>query len=58
MLVSIKCDFIGQGYFGQTLEITTEVVKIGAKSITLSSEMVEKESRNIIARGEATHCLH
>lgn len=53
VLVSTKCDFLGQGYFGQTLEITTEVVKIGTKSITLSSEMVEKESRNIIARGEA-----
>nr|WP_246202640.1 thioesterase family protein [Virgibacillus doumboii] len=53
MLVSTKCDFIRQGYFGQTLQISTEVSRIGTKSITLSSLMVEKESGDVIAQGEA-----
>ncbi|MBY7144271.1 acyl-CoA thioesterase [Virgibacillus sp. NKC19-3] len=54
ILASAKCDFIRQGYFGQTLEVDTKVVKIGRTSVTLSTEMVEKESGDMIAKGEAT----
>lgn len=53
MLASAKCDFISQGYFGQILDITTDVGRIGNKSITLISTMKEKESGELIARGEA-----
>ncbi|MFC3016392.1 acyl-CoA thioesterase [Virgibacillus litoralis] len=52
MLVSAKCDFIRQGYFGKTLKVATEVLKIGTKSITLTSRMTESESGDLIARGE------
>ncbi|UJL45498.1 acyl-CoA thioesterase [Virgibacillus sp. NKC19-16] len=54
ILASTKCDFIRQGYFGQILEINTKVVKIGRTSITLNTDMVDKESGNMIAKGEAT----
>jgi|SRR5690625_475088 len=54
MLVSTKCDFIAQGYFGQILQVDTKVLKIGTKSLTLVSDIFEKESGNIIAKGEAT----
>lgn len=54
MLVSTKCDFISQGYFGQILQIKTEVRSIGTKSITLVSDIIEKASGIVIAKGEAT----
>ncbi|SET64445.1 acyl-CoA thioester hydrolase [Oceanobacillus limi] len=54
LLASTKCDYIQQGYFGQTLNIDTSVSRIGTKSLTLLSEMYEKESGDLIARGEAT----
>jgi|SRR5690625_406357 len=54
MLVSTKCDFISQGYFGQILQVNTEVLKIGIKSITLVSDILDKDSRKVIAVGEAT----
>lgn len=54
MLVSTKCDFIAQGYFGQILQVDTKVLKIGTKSLTLVSDILEKGSGNIIAKGEAT----
>ncbi|MFD1039853.1 acyl-CoA thioesterase [Virgibacillus byunsanensis] len=53
MLASTKCDFSKQGYFGQTLEVLTEVAKIGTKSITLLSTIEDKESGDVIAKGEA-----
>ncbi|WP_040956740.1 thioesterase family protein [Virgibacillus sp. SK37] len=53
MLVSTKCDFIKQGYFGQVLGVTTEVSRMGTKSMTLTSTMREKESGDVIARGDA-----
>src|SRR5699024_970885 len=54
MLVSTKCDFISQGYFGQILQVNTEVLKIGTKSLTLVSDILDKESGKVIARSEAT----
>ncbi|MGY0694479.1 acyl-CoA thioesterase [Virgibacillus sp. FSP13] len=54
MLVSAKCDFIRQGYFGQTLDVKTTVQRIGKTSFTLCTDMCDKESGNLIARGEAT----
>nr|WP_281251867.1 thioesterase family protein [Virgibacillus ndiopensis] len=54
MLVSAKCDFIRQGYFGQILDIKTTVQKIGRTSFTLGSEMSDKKSGNMIAKGEVT----
>ncbi|MFC4558432.1 acyl-CoA thioesterase [Virgibacillus kekensis] len=53
MLASAKCDFVSQGYFGQILDVATEVGRIGNKSITLVSIMKDKESGRLIAKGEA-----
>lgn len=53
ILASTKCDFIGQAYFNQKLKIETEVSKIGNKSFHLSHSIVDEESGNLVARGEA-----
>src|SRR5699024_6126157 len=53
MLVSTKCDFISQGYFGQILQVNTEVLKIGTKSLTLVSDILDKESGIFRARRES-----
>ena len=53
ILASAKCDFIQQGYFGQTLKINTSVSRMGTKSLVLTSEMFDKESGNLIAKGES-----
>lgn len=53
ILASASCDFIQQGYFGQTLKINTSVSRIGTKSLVLTSEMFEKESGELIAKGES-----
>ena len=54
ILASATCDFIEQGYFGQTLNINTSVSQIGTKSLILTSEMFDKELGTLIAKGEST----
>jgi len=54
MLVSAKCDFIRQGYFNQLLEVKTTVKKIGNTSFTLENDILEKQSNDLIAKGEVT----
>ncbi|SDQ90828.1 acyl-CoA thioesterase [Virgibacillus salinus] len=52
VLASAKCDFVRQGYYGQTLEINTIVKRIGRTSFTLVNEISDKESGDLIANGE------
>ena len=54
ILASTTCDFISQGYFGDTLKVETDVIHIGTKSITLGSQLFAKQSRRLIAKGQAT----
>src|SRR5699024_9159883 len=54
MLASAKCDFIRQGYFHQTLIVNTKVTRVGNSSFNLGSDIIEKESNELIARGEVT----
>jgi len=54
VLASATCDFISQGYYGQIINIDTSVTKIGNTSLTLISDMTDKELGNMIAKGEAT----
>jgi len=54
ILASTTCDFISQGYYGETLKVETDVIHIGTKSITLGSQLSEKESGRLIAKGQAT----
>lgn len=51
IVASVKCDFIRQAYFGQSLVIKTKVSKIGNKSFELSHEMTDKETGELIANG-------
>ncbi|WP_078547495.1 acyl-CoA thioesterase [Litchfieldia alkalitelluris] len=53
ILASTKCDFVGQGYFNQTLIVTTAVSKIGTKSFQLDHEIIEKGTSRLIAKGYA-----
>ncbi|WP_420828016.1 acyl-CoA thioesterase [Metabacillus crassostreae] len=53
ILASTKCDFIGQAFFNQKLIITTEVSKIGTKSFHLSHSIHNKDTVELVARGEA-----
>lgn len=54
MLASAKCDFIKQGYFSQTLIVKTKVTRVGNSSFNLGTDITEKESNELIARGEVT----
>lgn len=54
ILAKTCCEYIQQGYFGQTLEIHTYVDRIGTKSITLLSEICNKETKERIAKGTST----
>src|SRR5699024_442433 len=54
VLASTKCDFIRQGNVGQFIQVQTEVTAIGRTSLTLTSELIEKESGSLVAKGKAT----
>jgi acyl-CoA thioester hydrolase len=53
ILASTKCDFVSQGYFKQLLSIKTTVSRVGTKSFTLYHEVIDKDTGELIARGEA-----
>jgi acyl-CoA thioester hydrolase len=53
ILASTKCDFIKQGYFGQDLLIKTFVSKIGTKSFQLEHDIIDVQTNELIARGQA-----
>ncbi|HLR55118.1 MAG TPA: thioesterase family protein [Pseudogracilibacillus sp.] len=54
MLASAKCDFIRQGHFNQTLIVNTKVTRVGNSSFNLGSDIIEKASGELIAKGEVT----
>jgi acyl-CoA thioester hydrolase len=53
ILASTKCDYLKQGYFNQTLKITTEVSRIGTKSFDIQHNFINEENDEQIAYGEA-----
>ena len=53
ILASTKCDFVDQGYFNQTLKITTAVSNIGTKSFRLNHEILDSSTGKLIARADA-----
>lgn len=54
ILVSATCDFISQGYFNDTLIVKTKVKKVGNSSFNLTSDIINKETNQSIAKGEVT----
>lgn len=53
ILASVKCDFLKQVYFRQTLHIATRVTRIGHKSFQLEQPIFDAESGETVARGES-----
>ncbi|WP_027409340.1 acyl-CoA thioesterase [Anoxybacteroides tepidamans] len=54
ILASAKCDFVRQAYFGQTLEVETNVGNIGNKSFQLVHRILDAKTKALVALGEAT----
>jgi acyl-CoA thioester hydrolase len=52
-LVSAKCEYINQAFFDQEIEIETYVEKVGGKSLTLNQDLIDKKTKNLIAKGQA-----
>lgn len=53
ILASAKCDFIRQGYFNQILAIKTYITKIGTKSFHVEHDIIDVNTEDLIARGNA-----
>lgn len=53
ILAKTCCEYLMQGYFGQTFLIKTNVKKIGIKSVTLTTLIVNKKTGDLVAKGEA-----
>ncbi|MEH7380418.1 thioesterase family protein [Bacillus sp. JJ1533] len=54
ILVSTKCDYKGQAYYGQSLDVLTNISKIGTKSFTIQHDVLDSETKKPIASGEAS----
>lgn len=54
ILASIKCDFLAQVYFDQSLRVVTKVSRIGNKSFDLEQPIVDSETGNLVAIGHST----
>ncbi|MBB5325871.1 acyl-CoA thioester hydrolase [Anoxybacillus tepidamans] len=52
ILASAKCDFVNQAYFGQTLNVETNVSKIGNKSFHIVHRILDAKTKALIAIGE------
>ncbi|WP_260471877.1 acyl-CoA thioesterase [Bacillus salinus] len=53
ILASTKCDFLNQSYFNQKLSVTTTVTRIGQKSFKLAHDILDSNTNQLIASGEA-----
>ncbi|AKG05136.1 MULTISPECIES: acyl-CoA thioesterase [Salimicrobium] len=53
VVASVKCDFVKQLYFGQSITIKSFVTKIGNSSFHLKQNMYEKESGELVAEGDS-----
>lgn len=54
ILASAKCDFINQGFFNQHLKVISAVNKIGNSSFSIIHRVVDAETGQLIAKGEAS----
>lgn len=53
ILAKVCCEYVMQGYFGQTLYLKTELDKIGNKSVILKTYIYNDETKELIAQGES-----
>ncbi|KGP73403.1 acyl-CoA thioesterase [Pontibacillus yanchengensis] len=54
VLASTKCDFVSQAFFHQTLMIESMISRIGNSSFQLDQNILDKDTGNLIAKGEST----
>lgn len=54
ILNSAKCDFIKQSYLYDALIVKTKINKIDSNSFNIGSDIFEKESNELITKGEVT----
>lgn len=57
ILAKACCEYLMQGYYGQTLKLKTTLKKIGTKSLTLETYIHNKETGDLIAKGNSTVVL-
>lgn len=53
ILAKISCEFINQGFFGQTLRLESYPTEIGHKSVTLVTHIIDDKENELIAKGES-----
>lgn len=53
ILASAKCDFVNQGYYNQRLKVISEVSRIGNSSFMIVHQILDEETGQLIAKGEA-----
>lgn len=53
ILAKVCCEFINQGFFGQTLRLESYPTKVGNKSMTLVTNIIDDKEEELIARGES-----
>lgn len=53
ILAKVSCEFINQGFFGQTLRLESYPIEIGNKSMRLVTNIIDDQEEELIARGES-----
>lgn len=53
IVAKATCEYIKPGQFGQTLNVETVLKEIGEKSLTLHTNIKDKDKEELIAKGEA-----
>ncbi|WP_085524582.1 acyl-CoA thioesterase [Tuberibacillus sp. Marseille-P3662] len=53
VVVHMNLDFVGQSYFNDRLNVTTNIRRIGTKSFTLVHRIYRKETGETVVEGEA-----
>lgn len=53
ILAKVCCEYLKQGYYGQTLKLKTTLERIGTKSLTLITYIHDKETGELIAKGDS-----
>jgi len=52
IVAKAMCEYLKPGYFGQTLNVETIIKKVGEKSLTLLTYIRNKETGELLAKGE------
>lgn len=53
ILAKVSCEFLAQGYFGQTLRLRSFPIEVGTKSVTFVTHIINDGDDKLIAKGES-----